>query len=450
MKKAVIILLTMILAMTNIIQVIAANGQSGSGLPEATYSDPDASRWTMGYKKNENGMTTGVQGSNGWYCLYTTETNKNGSFNLQLMQPTEWGRTSNCWKYYSVSNNWSPGIYLESGYDFSGNSNWWLMDGNGRLDPNVATGEVTGAYAWAAPTSGKYSISMDYVAGGSNQIYSGVRYFAKDGVTLSINTSAGILQKFKAPATTARNIKLSEGNLSTSVSLKTGEMVYFIVDPQKNGSYAHAELKINITQDEKSEDEKSEDDEKKPSAGENDSNTSVSDGANTGISDFKDTGDSDNSDKEDQSDSDDSKEKKEETEKKSQGNDKNSSSGGEGDGSGGLSDDTQVAQSLPSDLPDVTSEEFEETDDEDSSSVLVLSKDAGKKLTLALSKQEENVDESTAESTTAMAQGELSQYSGEITVLTDEQKSTRILLIALVEMLVIGIVLGAGKYYMNS
>jgi hypothetical protein len=227
-------------------------------------------------------------------------------------------------------------------------------------------------------------------------------------------------------------------------------MVYFIVDPQKNGSYAHAELKINITQDEKSEDEKSEDDEKKPSAGENDSNTSVSDGANTGISDFKDTGDSDNSDKEDQSDSDDSKEKKEETEKKSQGNDKNSSSGGEGDGSGGLSDDTQVAQSLPSDLPDVTSEEFEETDDEDSSSVLVLSKDAGKKLTLALSKQEENVDESTAESTTAMAQGELSQYSGEITVLTDEQKSTRILLIALVEMLVIGIVLGAGKYYMNS
>ncbi len=128
-----------------------------AGLPEPQYNSENQTEWTIGFRKNTNSMAKGIQGSNGWYCLYTLESNKGGAFNIGKMKAARWGKTSNCWKYYGVTNNWSPDIYLQEGYDFSGNGNWWLMDGNGRMDTNVAKGVVSGAYAWAAPCFGRYA-----------------------------------------------------------------------------------------------------------------------------------------------------------------------------------------------------------------------------------------------------------------------------------------------------
>lgn len=241
MKKIFAILLISILSMAAALKADAA------GFPEPQYNSENQTEWTIGFSKNKNGMARGIQGSNGWYCLYTLESNKGGVFNLSKMKAAKWGRKSNCWKYYGVTNNWSPDIYLQEGYDFSGNGNWWLMDGNGRMDTNVAKGVVSGAYAWAAPADGRYRVSVDYTAGGGNSTYdSGITYYAEDGVTLSINTKDGLLALADTPATTADNPQLSQGNLTKTAQLKGGELVYVIVDPQKSGGYDYAQLSIHI------------------------------------------------------------------------------------------------------------------------------------------------------------------------------------------------------------
>lgn len=225
----------------------AALKADAAGLPEPQYNSENQTEWTIGFRKNTNSMAKGIQGNNGWYCLYTLESNKGGAFNIGKMKAARWGKTSNCWKYYGVTNNWSPDIYLQEGYDFSGNGNWWLMDGNGRMDTNVGKGVVSGAYAWAAPTDGRYRVSVDYTAGGGNSSYDdGTTYYAEDGVTLSINTKDGLLALADTPATTKDNPQLSQGNLTKTAQLKGGELVYVIVDPQKSGGYDYAQLSIRI------------------------------------------------------------------------------------------------------------------------------------------------------------------------------------------------------------
>lgn len=140
MKKKIA---TSLLGMTVLVMTTALP-VSAASLPAANYSSSDQNQWTMGFKKNVNYMTRGVQGSNGWYCLYTTETNRGGSFDVNKMKAAKWGSPTSLWKFYGVSKNWTPNLYLGSGYKADDNGNWWLMDGNGRMDPNVAKGAVSG------------------------------------------------------------------------------------------------------------------------------------------------------------------------------------------------------------------------------------------------------------------------------------------------------------------
>lgn len=482
MKRAVIILLATVFMLTNIFSVMAADtGNQSGALPQAVYDDPDAKEWTMGRKKNINGQAQGVQGSNGWYCLYTTETNKNGSFNVQLMSPATWGKTTNAWKYYGVSYNWSPeGAYAMSGYEFVAGGDWWRMDGNGRLDPTVTNGLLSGAYAWKASKSGTYEVTVGYVAGGSNEVYNGIRYFATDGVTLSINTKDEILNRFNAPATTKRNIKLSEGTMSGTASLKKGELVYIIVDPQKSGAYAHAELTIDITLVE----EKEEEEEKEPSeeggngpgdsggsSGEGTSGEEVSDG---GSSIEENSGDEPADEEELDEEKPDDTKSEENSEKKNPGNENESSSGGDSNGNGGLSgedknhssndptapstpDNTDEEDSTVEETEDRTAEEAEEeTEDSTQYPVLVLSKEAGEKLTLALSKKEAEdaseamEEEIETEDPIEVMQGKMANYSGQTVVVNEDQDSMRVLLIIIIETLIFGAVFGVAKYYLST
>ena len=208
----------------------------------------DEVQWTLGYDRDINGMARGTQGSNGWYCYYTAQTNRHGSFNLGQMKEAVYGPTESNWKWYSTPKNWSPPEYLGSGYDSQEMDNWWLMDGHGRLDPNVSKGQMmSGAYAWKAPRKDTYSVSVDYTAGGSNETYDGETYYAVDGVTISINTKNGVKAIAECPATSESNRNLTSGNLTKILKVNAGDMIYFIVDPQSNGSYATAMLCINIT-----------------------------------------------------------------------------------------------------------------------------------------------------------------------------------------------------------
>lgn len=218
-------------------------------LTSPNYSSSDQDTWTMGYSRNTNGMQRGIQGTNGWYCFYTTQTNRNGSFDTGMMKQALYGKCYSNWRYYGVTKNWTPAEYTASSYDSGENHNWWLMDGNGRVDPHVSTGlMMSGAYGWAAPKDAVYTVSVDYTAGGGNAKQDdGVTYYAKDGVTVSINTASGMKAKVAAPATTKSNPNLSTGNLTKNIRLNAGEMVYIIADPEKNGGYDTARFQIKIT-----------------------------------------------------------------------------------------------------------------------------------------------------------------------------------------------------------
>lgn len=426
MKKRIMIALAGILGVISTFPITA----TATTFPQPTYNSSDATEWTMGFKQKINSMQRGIQGSNGWYCLYTPETNKNGAFNLEKMRLTTWGRTSNCWKYYGVVYNWSPDLYLQDNYDFSGNGNWWLMDGNGRMDTNVAKGVVSGAYAWAAPVDETYKISVAYVAGGGNQNYEGVQYFATDGVTLSINTKKGAQKVVDAPATTKENPDLSTGTIEKSIKLKAGELVYFVVDPQKAGDYDYTQLQIYITI---SDEEPPEDD----GGNEGDSGIGDGEGDGTGIG----NGNGNES-----------------------GDEENDENGvGEGDGTGigsgtgdefGSGEDKNVPlgkTDVP--LPETTDESDDVIEDTEKvkeelkkESLFKLSDEAAQRLTLALGGQK-----TSAAATTQGGSGKSKEATEVSSTEFPDVDFPKIALAitAVIEILAAGIVFGAGRFHRN-
>lgn len=397
-------------------------------LPKATYNDLDATTWTIGFKQKLNSLERGVQGSNGWYCLYTTETNKKGSFDLNKMELQQWTRTSNCWKFYGVAYNWSPGIYLEEGYDFSGNSNWWRMDGNGRLDTNVAEGEVSGAYAWAAPRDDNYQVTVAYVAGGGNQTYDGIQYFAPDGVTISINTKKGVHKVVDAPATTKHNPDLSQGTIEKTVRLKQDELVYIIVDPQEQGDYDYAQLQIYITTTDE-----------EPLEDENGTGTGTGD--DDGIGEGEGNGNGNEAEVEEDDET---------------GVGKGDGTGignGEGNDFGSGEDkkvplgktDTPLLETTDEseDVIEDTEKVKEELEDE---SLFTLSDEAAQRLTLALGGQK-----ASAATTTQGGSGKSKEATEVLSTEFPEIDVPKIVLaiIAVFEIFVAGIVFGAGRFHKN-
>lgn len=416
------IFLVGVFAFTNLIPIRT----DAATLPKATYSDPDATTWTIGFKQKLNSLERGLQGSNGWYCLYTPETNKKGAFDLNKMELQQWTRTSNCWKFYGVAYNWSPGIYLEDGYDFSGNSNWWRMDGNGRLDTNVAEGEVSGAYAWAAPRDDNYQVTVAYVAGGGNQTYDGIQYFAPDGVTISINTKKGAHKVVDAPATTKHNPNLSQGTIEKTVRLKQDELVYIIVDPQEQGDYDYAQLQIYITTTDE-----------EPPEDEGGLGTGIGDGAGEGEGNGNEAGIGEND------------------ETVVGGGDDGGTGIGNGTGDGfGSGEDkdvplgkTDAPLSETTDESDDVIEDTEKVKEElKNESLFTLSDEAAQRLTLALGGQK-----ASAAATTQGGSGK-SQETTEVSsteFLDVDVPKIALVITAVIEILAAGIVFGAGRFRRN-
>ena len=452
MKKAVLIVLIGILAMTGKMRADAAT------LPAAAHTDPDATEWTMGYTPKINAMLRGTQGSNGWYCLYTPETNKNGSFDLSRVDTAQWRQCSNCWKYYGVTYNWSPGLYLQDDYDFSGNSNWWLMDGNGRMDTNVARGVATGVYAWSAPEADDYYVRVDFVAGGGNQEYDGVRYYATDGVTISINTAKGLVKKYDAPATHAGQLELSQGRISGNVSLEKNELVYFFVDPQEAGDYDYAQLKIYIKVAEEGQEPEDE------GLGDEDG-----DGAGNGEGDGIGNENGDESGEGDGNEEgsnmeDGSEEESGDGDGNGTGNGTGDGTGdgnGDGNGTGDAKDDTSSEdnqQEVPKGKPDVPLPEEdmpEEEEPEEKISVeklkdiplFALAKDAADRLARALNgdRQEISVEEAKKAEAAEAGGGSSGDDAAQNNIL-----KIILVVVGVAEILGAGIVIGTGRFYKNK
>lgn len=215
--------------------------------------DTTATVWTLGYgDKNQNAPTAGEQGSNGWHFMYTEETNKNGSFDTDKIADCTYYGTEGHQNGLYGSSSWLPTADALKSYNDEGN-NWWYLnasDDNGELSPNVL--DMSGApysavIAWEAPEDGTYNITVDYFHVGGRPAFfeANPDFEGEGGVTLSLNTEDECLDKINAPAVDEPE-KLASGTFEEEVTLKKGEKVYLIADPETEGDQDIAKAKIKV------------------------------------------------------------------------------------------------------------------------------------------------------------------------------------------------------------
>lgn len=211
-------------------------------------------KWTIGYEENTNGPEKKVQGTNGWYFMYSEEVNAGGEFNASTAKECVWADKGSCWMWYDYDAMWVPDIYAADGYDCLASNCWWRMDGNGIMDPNVTEGAVRSVIAWAAPEDGTYSINIDYTAGSMPFNLYGKKYDEGDGLTLCLSTDTNTVEKVfcgVGPDTGRKVIEnIPTGNLSKTLTLKKGEKIYISADPGENGGSDIATIKAEIIQEE--------------------------------------------------------------------------------------------------------------------------------------------------------------------------------------------------------
>lgn len=211
-------------------------------------------KWTIGYEENTNGPEKKVQGTNGWYFMYSEEVNANGEFDTSTVKECVWADQGSCWMWYDYDAMWVPDIYAADGYDCLASNCWWRMDGNGIMDPNVTEGAVRSVIAWEAPEDGTYSVNIDYTAGSMPFNLYGKEYDEGDGLTLCLSSDADTVEKVfcgVAPDSGRKVIEnIPTGSLSNTFTLRKGEKIYISADPGVNGGSDIASVKAEIIQEE--------------------------------------------------------------------------------------------------------------------------------------------------------------------------------------------------------
>lgn len=211
-------------------------------------------KWTIGYEKNTNGPEKEVQGTNGWYFMYSEDVNTEGKFDASKAKECIWTDTGSCRLWYDYKEMWMPEPYAAQGYDCLASSCWWRMDGNGIMDPNVKVGAVSSVIAWEAPEDGTYSIRSDYSAGSMLFDWTGKDYDEGDGLTLMLCTDTETVDYAFCGVMpdTGRKVveRMPSGSLKGEVELRKGEKIYIVADPGENGGSDIATVKMEINQEE--------------------------------------------------------------------------------------------------------------------------------------------------------------------------------------------------------
>lgn len=210
-------------------------------------------KWTIGYEKNTNGPEKKVQGTNGWYFMYSEETNSGGKLDVSRVKECVWSDKGSCWMWYDYDEMWVPDIFASEGYDCLNMGCWWRMDGNGIMDPNVTEGSVRSVIAWEAPEDGTYNVSLKYMAGSLPFNWYGEDYESGDGLTLSVCTDKGMLDKAfcgkSTKASSGKKADIPTGSLNKTVTLDKGERLYISADPGKDSGSDVAEIQMKIAQE---------------------------------------------------------------------------------------------------------------------------------------------------------------------------------------------------------
>ncbi len=211
-------------------------------------------KWTIGYEKNTNGPEKEVQGTNGWYFMFSEDVNTEGKFDASKVKECIWTDTGSCRLWYDYKEMWMPEPYAAQGYDCLASSCWWRMDGNGIMDPNVKVGAVSSVIAWEAPEDGTYSICSDYSAGSMLFDWTGKDYDEGDGLTLMLCTDTETVDYAFCGVMpdTGRKVvdHMPSGSLKGEVELRKGEKIYIVADPGENGGSDIAAVKMEINQEE--------------------------------------------------------------------------------------------------------------------------------------------------------------------------------------------------------
>ncbi len=211
-------------------------------------------KWTIGYEENTNGPEKKVQGTNGWYFMYSEDINTGGQLDPSRVKECVWTDAGSCRMWYDYDEMWMPEPYAAKGYDCLAAGCWWRMDANGIMDPNVKEGAVSSVIAWEAPEDGTYSVNADYTAGSMSFDWTGKDYDEGDGLTICLCTETetvdkafcGVMPKMKRKVVE----NMPEGNLKGEIRLKKGEKIYIMADPGVSGGSDIATVRMEITQEE--------------------------------------------------------------------------------------------------------------------------------------------------------------------------------------------------------
>lgn len=211
-------------------------------------------KWTIGYEKNTNGPEKKVQGTNGWYFMYSEDVNTGENFDTSKAEECIWTDTGSCRMWYDYDEMWMPKPYAAEDYDCLRSGCWWRMDGNGIMDPNVKEGAVSSVIAWEAPEDGIYSIGSDYTAGSMPFDWTGRDYDEGDGLTLLLCTDMEVIDKVFCGVMPKSERKVIDnmptGSLGGEVKLRKGEKIYMVADPGVSGGSDIAAVKMEIMQEE--------------------------------------------------------------------------------------------------------------------------------------------------------------------------------------------------------
>ncbi len=231
-----------------------------------TVSADEVTTWKFGGSAPVAGQDGTAQGQNGWYYMWSPETNKAGAMDASKIKESVYSETgSGYFPDLAAGKGWIADIYAVDGYT-GGSSwkNWWLQSSAGTMNPSVVDAPYASTVlGWKAPAAGTYSFVVKYTAGGQTTLWEGVTYPSSgDGVTISAYAKT---TKLYSKATTVGMVQGVDGGgnpsgapyqgasidtdvtFTVSAMLKAGEMFYLVADPNANGGEDIAKAEVDVT-----------------------------------------------------------------------------------------------------------------------------------------------------------------------------------------------------------
>lgn len=228
-----------------------------------------------------DGQDGTAQGQNGWYYMWSPEHNKNGVYDVTKIKESVYSETGSAHiPYLPDQKGWIADIYAGDDYNGGANwTNWWKQTPDGTMNPavaqNAAKNEVFASVVlgWKAPKDGEYSFNLKYTAGGQSYWDAGSNTdypSSGDGVTVSMYAGSKMLYSQAttikedamalqydpnnpdaAPAAVGDPYKAAlldkDVTAAGTAYLKAGQMLYIIVDPNKDGGEDVAKVEVEAT-----------------------------------------------------------------------------------------------------------------------------------------------------------------------------------------------------------